>query len=257
MSANKTLLASVLLASSSLAGAQGHTPQIAIVIDDLCEGKIQETLDIAALKAPIAGAYLPYAAKTPAGKACLEKATKLAKSNGQEVFVHLPVQPVDRRHDAPSGQINVGMQADQIVPILKQAFDAVPRAIGFNNHQGSKGTANRQLMRELAFATAFTQSDRIKYTLDSRTSGKSVMCDAMKDFNVNCAKREGRFLDNVRNENQIYTEIYNGIALSRETGKPVIVIGHHYPETRRVLEKVIPEIREYMIPASEAIKFNR
>ncbi len=236
----------LLLSSAALFGAPdaaAATPQVALVIDDLCDGHPEETTQIANLPGPLTLAFLPYA-----DSKCLTQETAHAHKNGHEVIAHLPMQPKERSQWAPKGQINVGMPVEKIVKTVKDAMDSVPYSIGFNNHQGSVATTDATTMKGVALAV--WDNYKVGYVLDARTTADTKLCDAMRDFNISCKARSFPFLDNDLDPKAIRAQLQKAVEESRETGKPVVVIGHHHPETISVLEQELPKIKKYMIPVS-------
>ncbi|MEJ0063637.1 MAG: divergent polysaccharide deacetylase family protein [Alphaproteobacteria bacterium] len=109
--------------------APGQLPRIAVVIDDLGLNE-RATKAAIALPAAVTLSFLPYG----------EHATALAgaaRAQGHELLLHMPMQPVG--HDDPGpGALTVDLKEDEIAARVRKAFEAIPEAIGVNNHMGSR-----------------------------------------------------------------------------------------------------------------------
>jgi len=93
------------------------------------------------------------------------------------------------------------------------------------------------LMRELA--------QRGLYFVDSRTSADSLALEIAQQHHIPSTKRD-IFLDNQRDTKTIRTQLRKALALAKARGRAT-AIGHPYPETLQVLEKIQPLLDEYQV----------
>jgi hypothetical protein len=117
----------------------------------------------------------------------------------------------------------------------------IPHIKGLNNHMGSQLTQEQipmnWLMNELA--------ERNLYFVDSRTSAASLALQTAKSYQVPSLKRDV-FLDNQRDAEVIQRQLHKALAIAQTQGK-AIAIGHPYPETLAVLEKIQPLLTNYQV----------
>lgn len=93
--------------------------QVAIVIDDFGQYKPEGLEEILSLDIPVTCAVMPNMENT-------EKHAEEASSLGQEVIVHLPLEPVrGRKKWLGPGAITVGMPEDQIKALAVKDFESV------------------------------------------------------------------------------------------------------------------------------------
>ncbi|MGK7346565.1 MAG: divergent polysaccharide deacetylase family protein [Candidatus Nitrospinota bacterium M3_3B_026] len=204
-------------------------PRIAFIIDDLgAEPEAAERL--MAIDAPLALSILP-------GQRFSKSIAENAAKRGVVVMAHLPMQPKSSETDPGPGALTVSQDADMILRTLKADMDAVPGALGVNNHMGSLFTEDRErmsiVMREI--------KRRGLFFIDSRTTAGTVAYDVAVEYGARAASRDV-FLDNERDVDKISGQI---IALAEEALEKgsAIGIGHPYPETIEALERTIPVAR--------------
>jgi polysaccharide deacetylase 2 family uncharacterized protein YibQ len=201
---------------------------VAIVIDDL--GRSVEVIDqLRAFGVPLTYAVLPFEIRTA------EVAARLA-ALGEEMLCHLPME-AQRGVDPGPGALDVGMAPRELRASTRKAIEAVPGAIGVNNHMGSALSENREAMA----AVLETVHDRGLYFLDSRTSPESVGFGLARELGVPAAERRV-FLDGDRAPEAIRREFHRLLALA-DDGGPAVAIGHPYDETLDVLAQEIPRAR--------------
>ncbi|MFA5168628.1 MAG: divergent polysaccharide deacetylase family protein, partial [Candidatus Omnitrophota bacterium] len=69
----------------------------------------------------------------------------LSRKTGAEVILHLPLDTVQDK--IPGRGLIVGtMSKEDILDMLARDLDSVPNHVGVNNHMGSRGTADREMM---------------------------------------------------------------------------------------------------------------
>ncbi len=204
-------------------------PLVAIVIDDM--GNRQNTgRALLALDLPLSFSFLP---STPFS----EELQKEAQAKGRDILLHLPLEPMDPKWNPGPGTLTTSMDPDTMKTIFREDLQAVPKAIGVNNHMGSRFTSNPQAMRTLL---AMVQTRNL-FFLDSVTAPKSVAYDLARDMGIK-AERRTVFLDNDQNPDKIMAQLDLLIKLAGEHGQAV-GIGHPNPATVEALRRYQSQLR--------------
>jgi polysaccharide deacetylase 2 family uncharacterized protein YibQ len=210
-----------------------HPPEIsavvAIVIDDLGHD-LKPAREVLALPDRVTLAVMPL---LPHSKQIAE----LARQQGREVLVHLPMEAKGRGEKRPTpGMLRSDMTPLDFIASVNEDLDSVPGAAGVNNHEGSTLSENRQAM---TFLMSELKS-RGLFLLDSVTSPKSQAFAVAKEFGLRAAKRDV-FLDNEsENPRAIRKQLDELARMAREHGQ-AIGIGHPHPATIEELRKWLPE----------------
>lgn len=196
---------------------------VALVLDDVGhdDGSLAALEE---LPGPLALAVLPRAARA-------RDAAALAKRKGWDLLVHLPMEPEDGASEP--GTLRIGDDAATAAARVDEALRRLPGAVGLNNHQGSKATADAPLMRGLLAAVR----DRGLFFLDSKTTPASVAEREARALGVSTLARDV-FLDDVRAEEAAAGGPREAIAAAWERALTVaerrghaVVIGHPRRET--------------------------
>ena len=182
--------------------------------------------ELRAFGVPLTYAVLPFEPKTAAVAARLVEL-------GEEVLCHLPMEAQRGENPGP-GALTETMNEDEIRDATRRALEAVPGAIGVNNHMGSALSEDREAMGAMLGVVR----KRGLFFLDSRTSAASVAYGLARESGVPAAERRV-FLDGDRAPDSIRHEFARLIALANH-GQPAIAIGHPYPETLAVLREELP-----------------
>jgi hypothetical protein len=124
----------------------------------------------------------------------------------------------------------------EIRQIVRNALQQVPTAAGFNNHMGSKATADERVMRIVL------QEVRAQglFFLDSRTTPKSLAYSLARDMGVKALRRDA-FIDEIDELQAIETKLWDLAKMAGRTGA-VIAIGHDRENTLLALESVLPRL---------------
>lgn len=199
-------------------------PMLALVIDDLGlhPGQIAP---LWALGQSITWALLPHT----------EHATTYARwlaESGASMLVHLPMEPDDPRHMTLPGYVRMADSAARVGELVDQAFEAIPGAVGINNHMGSRLTADRAAVDRVVAALP---ADAI--VLDSRTAPESELTAAARRAGHPVAQRTV-FLDNLREVDAILGQLDEALRHAQEHGSAV-AIGHPYAETVEALRRFL------------------
>lgn len=196
--------------------------KLAIVIDDIGYRGAEDQA-ILALPQAVAVAIIPSAPYASAR-------AKQAYAQQRDILIHLPMQPKGNAA-IESGALRLGMNAEQVDGLIRAARQAVPYAIGLNNHMGSAATADKPLMQLLMKALAREQL----FFLDSKTIGSSVAYQTAKAFGVRALERH-IFLDDSDKLADVARQFQQAVALARKNGV-AIMIGHPRKNSVSVLQQ--------------------
>ncbi len=205
----------------SLPPSEPQLPQITIVMDDL--GLDPETTRRAiALPAEVTLSFLPY------GRASQGLAAE-ALARGHEVMVHIPMEPEGDADPGPNALLT-GHSSEQIALSLARQLDLFPGAIGFNNHMGSRFTADvRSLLPVMREARA-----RGLLFLDSRTTANTLAAKIGAAAGAKTVSRDV-FLDHAVGADGLLAQLDELENTARATGR-AIAIAHPHDLTLDVLE---------------------
>lgn len=201
--------------------------KIAIVIDDL--GYNRKQLDnFLELGVPLTFAILPGEAYSRS------LAEELVKKN-QEIVMHLPLEPKNRRENPGKHALWLRMSSKEILEKFKKNLSTVPGVIGVSNHMGSKFTENRPKME---FLLLEIKRENL-FFFDSYTSRKSVVPELASKLNLPHLQNQV-FLDVKTEEIEIKKKFEELLSLAKKNGQ-AIAIGHiHSANTAKVMASLIP-----------------
>ena len=203
--------------------------KLAIVIDDVGY-HLKEDAAIFAMPREISVAIIPAA---PHARARNQE----AKSQGRDILIHMPMQPVSAVK-IEDGGLHLGMSAAQVNDRVNTAKNIVRDAIGMNNHMGSAATADVDLMTHLMN----TLREKHLFFLDSRTIGKSVARKIAKEQGVRSLDRH-IFLDDSNELANVQHQFQAAIHYARKHGA-AIAIGHPRQNTIAVLQTGLRNLPE-------------
>jgi len=226
--ATRGILAATLLLAVAVAAAAD--PRIAIIIDDLGYG-LDAGVRALNLPGPVSYAVLP---QTPRGAYLARQAA----SQGRDVLLHLPLQPVGTDATGEPGSMTLDMSREEFGNVFASNIASVPQAIGINNHRGSLLTRHpghmSWLMQELG--------DRGLVFVDSYTTHLSVALQIARENGIPSRRRDV-FLDADPAPQRIAAEYERLKRLARERGA-AIAIAHPYPQTLQFLETELPALAD-------------
>jgi len=220
----------------------GHLPLLALVIDDLGYAPPDLVTRLCALPVPFDVAVLPY-------QEFSHQSAQIAHARGKEVMLHLPMEPKGYPgpgKDPGPNAILYDLSEVQVRERVRKALADIPFRRGVNNHMGSRITPDQARMtwvlEEIKASHAFF--------VDSRTEKDSVAFDVARDLAVPTVQRKV-FLDDDKSPAESTRQWRRALALARSDGQ-VLIIGHIYPETVALLEKLVPEAQGQVtfVPAS-------
>lgn len=176
------------------------------------------------------------------------------KKNGNvhDIILHLPLE--SKKGDAVEmNTIRSGMEKADILPILAKDLGSIPGIIGVSNHQGSKVTEDKRVMRIILAEL----KKRNLFFLDSRTTPRSVVPNVAAEIGIRHAVRDV-FLDLGEEKTERYVkkqiEKLAGVALQK---KRAIGIGHNKMITLTAIKDSIPYLEKQgivIVPLKELVK---
>ena len=161
-----------------------------------------------------------------------------AKNAGYEVIIHMPMENTGKTYGEEEFVLTTDMDNETIKRRINHALAQIPAAIGMNNHQGSKASANQYVMSTIAKIL----KKENKFFIDSRTTVETIAESTMEIFGVPTASRN-IFLDNDDDEEKITGQLMKLVRKSEKDGFS-IGIGHVKPKTLSVLQKQIPILQK-------------
>ena len=197
---------------------------MSLIIDDLGQN-LPRDRQVLALPGPVTAAVMP---DTPHAAQFAREAYKA----GKIVILHMPMDPAT----GPFAW-HPDLPIDELEKRLNAAFKAVPYTSGINNHMGSRMTSQPQAMAWLMANLLH----RHKFFVDSRTSAQTVAAAEAQKIGLASVSRDV-FLDDVRTEQAITTQLHTAIKLAHTQGSAVM-IGHPYPQTLAVLTRELPKLK--------------
>ncbi len=218
---------------------------IAIVIDDLGADRARSAR-AAALPGPLTLSYLSYAPD-------IADQARQSRAAGHEIMLHLPMEP-EGRDNPGAGALFVRMTSDDIRARTASALDALPLAVGLNNHMGSRFTRDAQAMAPVLQEVAA----RGLLFVDSRTSGSSVAGQVATSMGVANAGRD-IFLDNEIDGMAVRKQLAELERTANRRGH-AIAIGHPHDATLDALAAWIPTMNSrglQLVPVSAIVRQQR
>lgn len=201
-------------------GQRQEKPRVVIVFDDL--GPDRRALDrLMALPGPLTMSFLPYADG-------VEKLAAQALSRGNEILLHLPMEPSGNSDPGP-GALTSSMDASELFTALGDNLAAFDGYAGVNNHMGSRLTRDEQAMKRIL---AFLDR-RGLFFLDSLTTGDSKAAAAGSAVGAEVLVRDV-FLDAEPGQDAVRRQLALAERIAAETGY-VIAIAHPREDTLAIV----------------------
>ena len=221
----------------------GNRPLVAIVLDDLGLDRAR-TADAIRLRGPLTMSFMTYASD-------LAEQTAAARRAGHELFLHVPMEAVDRHADPGPHGLFTTLSREEILERLRWGLGRFDGFVGINNHMGSKFTADAQgmtpVMEELrARGLVF---------LDSRTTPASAGIRLAVAYGVPHAARDV-FLDDDQSPSAIAKQLTQVEQVARRDGS-AIAIGHPHDSTIAALKTWLPLLVEKglaLVPVSAVVR---
>ncbi|MDR3566144.1 MAG: divergent polysaccharide deacetylase family protein [Negativicutes bacterium] len=202
--------------------------KLAIIIDDF--GYSSEPIGaFAAISRPITFSVLPY-------RAYSSEAASRGLSSGHQVMLHLPMEALSAGEQAEPTSITVGMADQDIQQAVTKAVQSLPGVIGVNNHQGSRATADRRVMRNVL---PILKANSL-FFVDSRTNSQSVAFEMSRQLGLRTGEND-LFIDNSSDVESVKAQLRTAVRLALQHGS-MTVIGHARMNTATAVREMIPEI---------------
>jgi hypothetical protein len=195
-------------------------PVIAICIDDLGED-LAGTDRAMALPKEVALSFLPFADGTPF-------LAEAAAKRGHLVLAHVPMLALNGKDPGPMG-LKPEMTRDEIARRLGWNLARVRPAVGINNHEGSRFTADAAALEPVMA----TLKARHLFFFDSRTGPESAVRAAARASGVMTGARD-IFLDDDPRAPAVSAELEMLAREAKRTGV-AIAIGHPHDATLKLL----------------------
>jgi len=221
----------------------GKRPLVAIVLDDLGLDRVR-TAETIRLPGPLTLSFMTYASD-------LEGQTEAARRAGDELFLHVPMEAVDRGADPGPHGLFTALSRDEILKRLRWGLARFDGFVGINNHMGSKFTADAQSMAPVMEELR----DRGLVFLDSRTSPASTGIRLAVAYGVPHAARDV-FLDDDQTPAAIARQLAQVEQVARQHGS-AIAIGHPHDPTIAALRAWLPSLGEKglaLVPVSAVVR---
>ncbi len=203
-------------------------PLLGLIIDDIGDNAMLGRRAVN-LPGPVALAFLP---RTPHAR----ELSETAQRRGKEVLLHLPLESIDDRPLGPGG-LTLHMTREQFEMELASDLEAIPHAVGVNNHMGSLLTRHPGHMKWLMDAL-FAHGNL--FFVDSRTTVHTVAEKVALEAGVPAISRDV-FIDHDLDTRAVDQQLRRWVAQARREGHAV-AIGHPNPVTLRALERLLPKL---------------
>ena len=219
----------VVRSDSRINGELKLAARMIIIIDDFGNQWSPEYIqDYLSFPVPITLSVIP-------GHIFSKRTAERGHQKGKEIMIHMPMEPLRGSIEKESVKIISGMDKKTITTMMEKAVKDVPHAVGLNNHEGSKGTTDSDLME--SFFDIFHGYNM--FFVNSLTTG-NTFCKKFAAINkVEYAERN-IFLDDINDEKHIEKMFRKGVARVL-AGKDVILIGHTRKITSRTLKRLVTE----------------
>ena len=209
-------------------------PRIAIIMDDLGRslGVAQQLIE---LNLSVTFSILP-------GEPLATEVALLASRSGQEVMIHIPMEPQSYPETNPGRDaLLLGQSDKEVRRRIASMIKLVPYASGANNHMGSRYTEYSDGMRTVL---AIMREHGL-FFIDSRTTAHSIVKHEALRAGVPISVRDV-FLDNVADVEAIRVEISRLIKRAKQNGTAVGIC-HPYPETITALRLEQEQLKDASI----------
>ncbi len=197
-----------------------------------------------ALPGPLTLSFMTYAQDLP-------DQAEAGRRAGDELLLHVPMEPIDRAQNPGPHALLVAMSPDEILAQLRWGLDRFTGFVGVNNHMGSRFTADA---RGMAVVMAELRRRGLLF-LDSKTTATSA---GMREAAANGVPHAARdvFLDDDPIPAAIDRQLARVERVARHNGS-AIAIGHGHDPTIAALRSWLPTLREKgfaLVPLSAVVR---
>lgn len=210
--------------------------KLVIIIDD-----VSYAHDVKAIKSiglPLVMSFLPPNTRHP-------ESAKIATSY-MNSMVHLPLEAL-KFSDEETMTLKISDSEDVIAKRIMMLKQLYPNVRFYNNHTGSKFTADSDAMERLI---RVMKKEGLTF-VDSRTTGQTKAPEITKKLGIRYIGRDV-FLDHDDGVKNIKNQIQEAIAVAKRHGS-AIAIGHPRPDTIRALRESKAMLEEVQLVGIEQI----
>lgn len=217
---------------------------IAVVLDDWGYNR-SHCSSLAKITVPVGVAILPGLTYSKDVIAC-------ASASGHEPMLHLPFEPHRSKEMYTQEYLLKGTDSPaETRKRLDRILAEMKGVVGVNNHTGSKGTEDPELVK-----LVLSELKRRKlFFVDSVTSAQTVCGVVAANLKMRIGRRDV-FLDNKNERGEIERQFSRAAAIAQKKGR-VLVIGHDRVLTLQILLEQIPKLQAKgfrFIPVSEYVR---
>ncbi len=217
--------------------------KVAIIMDDM-GGSLTQLKNLLAIDLPVTPAILP-------GTRLATSSASLLSESGREYMIHIPMQPRSYPRTNPGADaLLIGQSESEVRRRVRSYQQAVPGAVGGNNHMGSRYTEEPELMRIVL--------DELKrhnqFFIDSRTIGSSVAFTEARKMGLKTATRN-IFLDNREDVAYVREQLRKMVRLAG-SNREIVAICHPHKETLEALRLELEWLKQQpvdFVPASTVV----
>ena len=221
--------------------------KVCLIIDDFGALPLREVRGFLSLKIPYTASVMPSEEFTDEVYSALVDADI-------EMIVHMPMEPEGYpRVDPGEGAIFVSLPPREIKKRIESSIAKLPRAVGMNNHMGSKATADKPTMAAVAEALETTGL----FFIDSRTSVYTVAEEEVRKRGIPVTSQDGN-IDVSDDSTAIAKKLLELALASREREGGMLIVGHARPNTLIAINRVLPTLEKWgieFISASEMLAY--
>ena len=221
----------------------GKRPLVAVVIDDLGLDR-PRTAEVVRLRGPLTLSFMTYAKE-------LGQQTDWARRAGHELFLHVPMEAVDRHADPGPHGLFTSQSRDEILEQLRWGLGRFDGFVGINNHMGSRFTSDPHSMAPVMEELR----TRGLVFLNSRTSPASAGIRLAIADGLPHAARDV-FLDDDQTPAAIARHLARIEQVARQRGS-AIAIGHPHDATIAALKAWLPQVDSKglaLVPVSAVVR---
>ncbi len=223
---DKVIKKILLTRSNTLPNIAGYA---AIIIDDFGYAYTNTVKGFIFFPYPISLSIIP-------GLNATDKIKKQAELAQKEYLIHMPMEPLNETIN-DHGYTILTDQTPGIVRLrIRSACSQLVNAVGMNNHQGSKATADSHVMK-LVLEELKSHG---KFFVDSRTNSQSVALLVARELDLPAAEND-LFLDVEDDKDYVLSQMEKLADIAVSRGK-AIAIGHAKPNTLKALKIAIPRL---------------
>ena len=217
---------------------------VAIIVDDM-GSSLKEADELLSIGIPITFSIIPGLQK-------VKGVAEAAKASGRDVMIHIPMEPQGYpKQRLEANGLLVAYSAEELAERSEKLIDAVPDAVGANNHMGSRFTEIEEKMSPVLKVL----KKHGLFFIDSRTSPLSKGFELSRKLGLKSATRNV-FLDNEQDVAAIKKQLNVASGMARRKGG-VIAICHPHPATIAALKEAVPELQKAgirFVPARELVR---